>query len=287
MKDTIPFIQSRKNLFKMLDEITCQQLYDQQRIQCEHNTEIKKGMSQTSVVFANGFRNNIGIPIAVKLHHKISNRRNVYNIGREILILKELKGLDHSVPIEMFRQFKFKLNEFYETGTIMEMGGSTVVDYLRMKKKISLSVYKEILFQLLHFLYIAQSQLEFMHRDLHDENILLLETTQKFDFKCFGKEYQCVLGVQVKLIDFELSITKKNNKFQWSDGSISGISLDQTHDLQSIRTYIIRNLIGKVQFECPLQKQLHTHLSSKIGKSQCYVDWKEILTHSFFSSLLI
>lgn len=274
----------------MLDDLTCQQLYDQQRIQCE-NTEIHKGMSHTSVILCNGYRNNDGIPIAVKLQHKIFERRNTYNIGREIRILKELKTLEHPVPIEMFKQFTFKLNDFYETGLIMEMGGETVRNFTRLhlkkEKKISLNVYKDILFQLLHFIYVAQDKLGFMHRDLHDENVLLQKTSDVFDFVCFDKQFQCKSGTLVKLIDFEISITTKHHTFQLSDGMISSLKLDQTNDLHSIRYDIIKNLIRLVEFKSPHEKQLHTQLSSKIGKSQCYVNWQEILTHSFFDSLVV
>ena len=53
---------------------------------------------------------------------------------------------------------------------IMESADSTLHD---MREQLDLLQFKNILFQTLYALHIAQTQLEFNHNDLHLKNILL------------------------------------------------------------------------------------------------------------------
>jgi serine/threonine protein kinase len=87
---------------------------------------------------------------------------------------------------------------------ILEYADSTLFE---MKDKLDLLQFKSVLFQILYALYIAQTELEFNHNDLHLKNILLkwVPNGEFAEFKDYDGTCWYTNSYTVKICDFGIS----------------------------------------------------------------------------------
>jgi len=91
----------------------------------------------------------------------------------------------------------------------MECADLTLNDF----RVVTLYQYKCFLFQTLFALYVAQKEYEFMHNDLHLQNVLLIQPKKENEYVAFkdGDLIWYTTGHVVKLTDFGLSRIKLEN----------------------------------------------------------------------------
>ena len=214
---------------------------------------------------------------------------------RELLILQELKKLkeNHSCPgfITIYDWFKTKgnLDEYEEDNSymnlVLEKADITLKKFLlNQNYQIPLNLYKNILFQMLYALSLSQEICEFIHHDLHFDNIMLKfyknETKTEFNFK--NQKYHLETDFLIKITDFGLSRIKnvENDKIIFNPklGKFFDPSIDVNQigrELKKIKIIFQENEMEEKLKLSALKRKMNRNI----------VNATELLSHSFFDSL--
>jgi len=137
---------------------------------------------------------------------------------RELLILKQLNQLKQKKEyfpggisfIGFVDWFKGQEDDQY-MHYVLECADITLNDI----KTITVYQYQCLFFQILFALYVAQSEYEFMHNDLHKKNVLLIKPAKgrehEYNVVTNGGVTWYTTGYQVKIADFGLSRIRLDN----------------------------------------------------------------------------
>ena len=125
---------------------------------------------------------------------------------------------DFLSPLKPHRD-KISKNRLQCINFIFEDGGESLKS-LQLKNSLSLTTFRQILFQVIYTLYEAQKQCQFVHNDLHPGNILV-KFSQSEDLdnsyrtyknpKKTQNNWRIHKNIHVKLIDFGLSRVTLDN----------------------------------------------------------------------------
>eukprot|EP01080_Neovahlkampfia_damariscottae_P009678 gene9678-1884_t len=214
---------------------------------------------------------------------------------RELQILLELKKLiqNHSCPgfITIYDWFKTKgnLDENEEDhpymNLVLEKADITLKKFLSNQKyEIPLDLYKNILFQLLHALHLSQEICEFVHHDLHFDNIMLkfFKKPTRTEFHFNNEKYQFQTDFLIKITDFGLSRIKNIDDSKIIFNPKLGKFFDPSIDLNQIGKELKKVKINFQENEVEDRLML-SNLKRRMNRN--IVNTKELLSHSFFDSL--
>ncbi len=237
------------------------------------------------VYFGNWKNNNE--PVAIK-SQIIRDPTNLSDVAyRELIIFQTLNVLQGSV--ELLDWFKTDGGRFADGALFMNYvlrkAGEPLVTFA--KQKIELSQYKSILFQVLYFLYEAQTKFEFIHHDLHAKNILIQLDKNTTTYSFNDKKYVNREGVVVKITDYGISrIQIPETKEVIYNTAIGSDSFTPSVDLIKVK-----DSIGKLKLNWPLnsekdEKEL-TMIKKIMGKDYSSVNWNSLLGSPFFDSMML
>jgi hypothetical protein len=121
---------------------------------------------------------------------------------------------------------------------VMERGGET----LHARRSMRLDQLREILFQLLYALDVAQRELRFVHYDLHDKNLMiedLAENTSLSIQLADGRIFYCQ-SVLLKIADFALSRIELEGDTICNTKNPNRGAFDPAHDLSNFADCLSR-----------------------------------------------
>eukprot|EP01130_Rhizamoeba_saxonica_P011756 TRINITY_DN4890_c0_g1_i1.p1 TRINITY_DN4890_c0_g1~~TRINITY_DN4890_c0_g1_i1.p1 ORF type:complete len:359 (-),score=76.03 TRINITY_DN4890_c0_g1_i1:58-1134(-) len=191
------------DLLKSPDEISnTKKILDDQRIRLVDREEAGK---HAVVLF--GVDSPVKVNVAIKKQlikdpKEITDRSyKEAKILDELLSLKESEYYPNGVTnfIESLDWFKGREGNDY-IHYIMECADHT----LEETKLLPLNLYRSIVFQVLFAIYVAQTELQFVHNDLHLKNILLKDTEETITLSK-GEKSWYITKYLVKIADFGLS----------------------------------------------------------------------------------
>ena len=89
----------------------------------------------------------------------------------------------------------------------------------KLDKKLSENEWKSILFEICFGMAVAQKYLNFIHNDLHSDNIMFKTIKEEFKFYKYKNTYFKVptYNRETKIIDYARGIIKIGNKLYFSD----------------------------------------------------------------------
>jgi hypothetical protein len=101
---------------------------------------------------------------------------------------------------------------------------TSTLDNLILSEELSIDEWTSVLMQVIMILITYQKVYSFTHNDLHTNNIMYNETTQKYIYYCYNSTYYKVptFGRIFKIIDFGRSIYKFNGMLFCSDSFKNG-----------------------------------------------------------------
>ena len=110
-----------------------------------------------------------------------------------------------------------KINNFPIQSVIMENFDMTLTDY--DKKNIPIEEWKTILFEICFGMAVAQKHLNFIHNDLHSDNIMFKKINKEFKYYNYNNTYFKVptYNKETKIIDFARGIIKIGPTLYFSD----------------------------------------------------------------------
>jgi serine/threonine protein kinase len=214
---------------------------------------------------------------------------------RELLIFQELTKLkeDCSIPgfIGIYDWFKTQgnLDEREENpymNLILEKADITLKKYLSNQNyQISCDEYKNILFQILYALSFSQDKCQFMHHDLHLDNIMLKylpKENQKTKFKFEETNFFIKTNYLIKITDFGLSRITNTLSNEVIFHPKKGYFFDSSVDVNQIGMEFKKIKIIWKEDELE-EKTVLSNLKRKMNKN--ITNATELLSHPFFDSL--
>ena len=163
---------------------------------------------------------------------------------------------------------------------VLEKGGGTLFH----RKSVTLNEMREILFQILYALSVAQRELRFVHYDLHDKNILIENFEPKRGAKITlseGSEF-FMTKILVKIADFALSRIEQNGEEIYNTKNAMRGAFDPSHDLSLFVDCLARLNISDRKKDIEGLKQLKTlryRMKNSLAGPEC------LLKHEFFEEL--
>lgn len=127
---------------------------------------------------------------------------SISTMSNQSCIVNEIYSKLNSIPVQILAM---ELMEYTLTNLI--------------KNGLEKEEWKSILFQICFGLAIAQKHLNFIHNDLHTDNIMFVTIKEEYKYFMYQNKYYKVptFGKETKVIDFARGILKVNNKTYFSD----------------------------------------------------------------------
>lgn len=240
--------------------------------------------------------------IALKTQ-RVQKPKDLNDVGyRELLIFKQLNSLKKDNEchgfVGVYDWFKSKgsidEDESQFMNIVLEKADESLRKYLLGKKyTISLNDYKCILFQILYSLEKAQSKFQFVHHDLHLDNIMIKNLTNIMKETVYyvnGKRFSCKVPYMIKITDFGLSrITLSNNEIIYNPKR--GDFFDPSIDLNQLSLELKKIKIDWESKDCLVKDEKKERknlmdLKKKMKKSH-NINVMGLLEHPFFDSLVL
>ncbi len=152
-----------------------------------------------------------------------------YREQKILLALKELGDRGQCFNFVTMLLSGHSESEYLEM--VMERGGET----LHARRRLSTAQLREMLFQLLFALDVAQRELRFVHYDLHDKNLMiedLEEGTAVAIQMTDGRVYYCTT-LLLKIADFALSRIDLEGETVFNTKNPNRGAFDPAHDLSN------------------------------------------------------
>lgn len=220
-----------------------------------------------------------GTNLAVKRQQIKSPENYKDRAYRELRIFEALSKLNCSHFVSIVNWYKIRTAEEEDEDEmamhyVMECADKTFAE----TKNLSGGEFKEILFQILYALSLAQEHIEFAHNDLHLRNILLSKL--KYPMKLNSKERSLQLKEwEVKICDFGLSRVKIDDEVIFNPTDIFSEIFDPTSDTRKLSN----ELKGiKIEWEETEDKTRYADLKRKMTKG---TNPGALLSHDLFKSL--
>lgn len=236
--------------------------------------------------------------IALKTQH-IHKPKDLSDVGyRELLIFKQLNSLKKDNEchgfVGVYDWFKSKGSIYEDESQFMNIVLEKADDSLRkyllgLKYTIPLNEYKCMLFQILYSLEKAQSKFQFVHHDLHLDNIMIKYLTNNVKETVYyvgEKRYSCKVPYMIKITDFGLSrITISKNQIIYNPKR--GDAFDPSIDLIQLSIELKKIKINwKDEENEESEKKKLGDLKRKLKKIS-NVNVMELVQHPFFDSLVL
>lgn len=155
---------------------------------------------------------------------------------------------------------------------------------LKDRKEMSVRQMKELLFQLVYALYVAQREYQFVHYDLHDKNVMVADLEEgqglRIDTRAHGSFYFDTL--LVKIADFALSRIAVGSETIYNTKNATRGGFDPSHDLSNF-VDCLKRIVVSDRMEKPEDMTLLKMLKHKMRSSSPEV----LLGHEFFKSLQV
>jgi serine/threonine protein kinase len=152
-----------------------------------------------------------------------------YREQRILRALKELDDRDQCFNFVTMLLSGISENEYLEM--VLERGGAT----LHQRRQLTVAQLRDLLFQLLYALDVAQRELRFVHYDLHDKN-LMIEDLKKGTALAIqlhdGRLFHC-RSLLLKIADFALSRIDVGNETVYNTKNAMRGAFDPSHDLSN------------------------------------------------------
>jgi serine/threonine protein kinase len=217
-----------------------------------------------------------GTNLAVKRQQIRSPENYKDRAYRELRIFEALSKLNCTNFVSIVNWYKIRTEDEEEMAMhyIMECADKTLAD----AKNIPGHEFKEVLFQILYALNLAQSQIEFSHNDLHLRNILLSKIKYPITINHKEKTFH-FKDWEVKICDYGLSRIKVDDEVIFNPVDIFSEIFDATSDCRKLSS----ELKGmKIEWANPEDKTLFADLKRKMTKG---TNPGILLSHDLFQSL--
>ena len=110
-----------------------------------------------------------------------------------------------------------KIKDFPIQCVLLENFETTLTEY--DKTDIPIAEWKTILFEICFGMAVAQKHLNFIHNDLHSDNIMFKKIDKEYKYYCYKNTFFKVptFNKETKIIDFARGIIKVGSKLYFSD----------------------------------------------------------------------
>lgn len=159
-----------------------------------------------------------------------------YREQKILLALKELSDRGQCFNFVTMLLSGHSETEYLEM--VMERGGET----LHARRSMTLGQLREILFQLLYALHVAQRELRFVHYDLHDKNLMIEDLADGTSLSIRlsdGRTFFCK-SVLLKIADFALSRIELEGETIFNTKNPNRGAFDPAHDLSNFADCLAR-----------------------------------------------
>ena len=189
----------------------------------------------------------------------------------------------------LIEQKKKRIKSDQQINFIMEIGQTTFFNWKKANKPMNIYELKEIMFQVIWALMIAQKELQFMHNDLHAKNIMInTSETKHYYYNNSDKRIWCCPSFVVKLCDFgSAQITHKNERTKkketWGiDPSPFNEMVDRNKFAESLNSITFESCD-----DIDNQKKMFNEVKRMLKfNSMRYLTLKELLYLPFFDSMV-
>jgi hypothetical protein len=167
---------------------------------------------------------------------------------------------------------------------VMERSGGTLFE----RKSMTVAQLREMLFQLLYALHIAQRELRFVHYDLHSKNVLLEDLAPGTSCSIVladGKRFYSQL-LLVKIADFALSSVEIGGEAVCNAKHAMGGAFDPGYDVGNFAAYL--NESDRFRISDRLEQTEAMRLLAKLKRDMRNSSRNApgtLLRHAFFSPL--
>lgn len=173
---------------------------------------------------------------------------------------------------------------------VMEVGDKTFFQWKKQNKTVNVNELKEIMFQVIWGLMVAQDQLKFMHNDMHAKNIMINKSNKHHYYynSKYNKMWECPQYV-VKLCDFGsaqiecINERTKRKQTYGIDPSPFDEMVDRNKLYESLKGIKLANC-DNLEEEKANFEEVKRLLKFNIKK---YLTLEELLNLDFFDSMVV